>query len=505
MLKSTKVPMINPKTGKVVGINVMDVQAALNNKYTYPEQEKTPPQSVAVDDSEGDEEDFDADLNETIGDFMERKTGEKPPVVEAAKQSLPEQQTTTAKEEQKTPPTDTVVPLIKPVASTTAPVIGVAPVEVDRNKKLLDELGSVKKPAKEKTELEKALELQKMLQVYSIISRGSEKIGAGLSGLISRGDAPKIGDDTSDKLVQELGKTQVEQAKEADKLAKEEAESDPESDKSKSVQRVLMEYGAKPEFVKDITYKDYKDLGLANLLYKFKSLESKEEQAKKTIESKEKIAEERLTAQKQMLDQRLAATERLKSQAADLAKSRDQGKYIATQNDKTRSSKEFSALMQAKRSADKAEDVIKNSKDNAIVDIQLMYDTIKALDPNSAVKGGEVELVRSAINAWGNLTLKLDQYRSQSRTRLLTPEVRKELTDLITELRNAYMSDYNTMIKSKAQVASEYYNLPYEKAYSSLDVLNPRTYDEPSKKESGQTTPSSEVIEKNGLRLRPKN
>jgi len=91
--------------------------------------------------------------------------------------------------------------------------------------------------------------------------------------------------------------------------------------------------------------------------------------------------------------------------------------------------------------------------DSGVVDVALIYDYIKALDPSSAVREGEVDLIKSAspfLKNIANLPKKI------TKGTILPPEVRKQLLKNIESFNDSKRKQFLSHIKPIAQQIKTY-------------------------------------------------
>jgi hypothetical protein len=117
--------------------------------------------------------------------------------------------------------------------------------------------------------------------------------------------------------------------------------------------------------------------------------------------------------------------------------SKDQNSFIErTSKQLEKHTTNLVTLRNAKSAIDAA---VKNP--SSIKDVGALYSFIKALDPGSVVREGEIELANKASGLFGGLTLKLSQLSSDPK--LITPTNLKDIQDSITQLHDLSASEYD--------------------------------------------------------------
>lgn len=135
----------------------------------------------------------------------------------------------------------------------------------------------------------------------------------------------------------------------------------------------------------------------------------------------------------------LARIEEMKQTKADAKESKGEeqsNRFIERRADKLAThAKAFGELRQAKAMIDSA------MKDpSGVKDVSALYSIIKALDPASVVREGEVALAGRAKGLWGNLSTQLSQITANPR--LLNEKVIKDMASAIDDLYGIAEREY---------------------------------------------------------------
>ena len=110
---------------------------------------------------------------------------------------------------------------------------------------------------------------------------------------------------------------------------------------------------------------------------------------------------------------------------------------------------------------------------SGIGDITALYDAIKILDPSSAVRPGEVDLLQQATDAFSRIKLATSDFTANKR--LLTPKVLGDMKKLLDVTKTSMDRQYNNLINRAVDnaVARGY---DADKARLNMDFLNRDKY-----------------------------
>jgi O6-methylguanine-DNA--protein-cysteine methyltransferase len=190
------------------------------------------------------------------------------------------------------------------------------------------------------------------------------------------------------------------------------------------------------------------------------------------------------------LDQSIMVAYNTKLRNEDRAIARQESAGIKADN-KNQSNKEFNAKL-GNQFAEQLKPAIK-IKENALSlkrtlsdamkdpsglkDISAIYQYIKALDADSAVKEGEVQLIQSAIPKFNTIANQVEgQFGGD--VKKLTPESRKRLLEIAGQYVQAGDAAYDRAYRTKNAIATamgvpdEYYN-PYAKSFEKQTQAEP--------------------------------
>jgi hypothetical protein len=119
------------------------------------------------------------------------------------------------------------------------------------------------------------------------------------------------------------------------------------------------------------------------------------------------------------------------------------------------SSKQLDAFERELSAFDKI-DAVKNSgrEFKNVDDIAVLYEFVKTLDPNSAVREGEVKLSQSAIPALAGLGYKMEALVT-SKNKIVTPEVRRDIFNTIDTLKQGAVQGIKPELQRIASVAND--------------------------------------------------
>jgi hypothetical protein len=119
------------------------------------------------------------------------------------------------------------------------------------------------------------------------------------------------------------------------------------------------------------------------------------------------------------------------------------------------SSKQLDAFERELSAFDKI-DAVKNSgrEFKNVDDIAVLYEFVKTLDPNSAVREGEVKLSQSAIPALAGLGYKMEALVT-SKNKIITPEVRRDIFKTIDTLKQGAVQGIKPELQRIASVAND--------------------------------------------------
>lgn len=158
------------------------------------------------------------------------------------------------------------------------PVIQEKEPEVSSYAQKPDEIADIKEQqeVKPKSRLEAALELQRQYEMLAGISRGSERLGRGLAGAISRSGPSKMSEGEFEESLSRMGKTGVEGAKLLDEETLKQEESDPTSEKSMRARESLKSILGK-DLPESLSYNDIKTLKFSDLSIKAGSAGAQQE------------------------------------------------------------------------------------------------------------------------------------------------------------------------------------------------------------------------------------
>lgn len=281
---------------------------------------------------------------------------------------------------------------------------------------LLEKEAPERTVASEPSRLEKALESRKMLELLGMATSASEKFAGGLAGALGR--TPPVESyksDLADKLSR-LGLYGVQEAQLVSKEKEEKELQDPNSEKSKKLQDYLVNYmGMSRDQVKDLSYQDYKDFGVSSIYLKTKQTEAKAagEESKK----KEKLTD----SQNKFLDKEYAQIDGHK-------------------------------ITKFKRHIDTTYGTFLKGKDQrGIFDVNRLYAVLKALDPDSAVRPGEVELSREAMTLFDNIEIAVNKFNPNAKeAKIISDKLSEDIENLIKMYKDATDIHYNQLVNNAA-------------------------------------------------------
>jgi O6-methylguanine-DNA--protein-cysteine methyltransferase len=190
------------------------------------------------------------------------------------------------------------------------------------------------------------------------------------------------------------------------------------------------------------------------------------------------------------LDQAIMVAYNTKLRNEDRAIARQESAAIKAEN-KNQGNKEFNAKL-GNQFAEQLKPAIK-IKENALSlkrtlsdaikdpsglkDISAIYQYIKALDADSAVKEGEVQLIQSAIPKFNTISNQVEgQFGGD--VKKLTPEARQRLLGIASQYVQAGEAAYDRAYRTKNAIATamgvpdEYYN-PYAKSFEKQAQAEP--------------------------------
>lgn len=275
--------------------------------------------------------------------------------------------------------------------------------------------------------LQEAQGRQNDLQFLANMNRAFGQVGAGLA----QTDKP---DTSVADSVERQGKQQVDNYKEQVEFQKQ----DPNSSYSKGLKdyfknKLKMEIrgdasAAELEKIMPFAVREYEaQLERERLkTQKADDMAFKKEEAAKDRDLKRDLLSQGAENKKVAQDEKLAAKEK-----------ENQNSFIErTSKQLEKHSTNLVTLRNAKSAIDAA---VKNP--SSIKDVGALYSFIKALDPGSVVREGEIELANRASGLFGGLTLKLSQLTTNPK--LITSKNLKDIQDSIAQLHDLANSEYD--------------------------------------------------------------
>lgn len=268
---------------------------------------------------------------------------------------------------------------------------------------------------------------QNDLQLLANINRAAGQIGAGLA------QSGKPDTSVADA-VERQGKQQVDNYKEQVEFQKQ----DPKSAYSKGL-RDYFKNKLKMDIKGDASAAELEKI----MPFAVREYEAQLERDRLKSQKAEDMAFKREEAAKDrdlkrdLLSQGAENKKAAQEEKNSLKEKENQNSFIErTSKQLEKHSSNLVTLRNAKSAIDAA---VKNP--SSIKDVGALYSFIKALDPGSVVREGEIELANRASGLFGGLTLKLSQLTSDPK--LITPTNLKDIQDSISQLHDLANSEYD--------------------------------------------------------------
>lgn len=173
-----------------------------------------------------------------------------------------------------------------------------------------------------------------------------------------------------------------------------------------------------------------------------------------------------------MMTHKLAAMKDIAKEKAGGKKDADKEKadqktdsWITQRYDKLTHSKTYESLNKVLKAKKTIDDAIANP--SAIKDLGSLYEVVKILDSESAVREGELKLGREALGKRGAVKAYLSQYGKDPR--LLTPEFMQQIKSLSQNLYSSYRNEYDTL-RAPIYAQAKHRGLPEER-YGEFDPI----------------------------------
>ncbi len=197
--------------------------------------------------------------------------------------------------------------------------------------------------------------------------------------------------------------------------------------------------------------------------------------------------EARKEAQQATLEQRKwESSERSKDRAQrDKERKEDKtaqegNKFIQKANTELIKSKPYNYVQKTTSAMNTVDNALKNP--NSVNDISALYDFIKGLDPDSAVREGEVKLGQEALGLWG--TIKASIAKAGPNPRILDNKMLRNVQAYLTISNQNAKNQYDKVRQSKFKHAQTAYGLPEERL-AEIDPL----YDQYAEEKASPAAP----------------
>jgi hypothetical protein len=217
---------------------------------------------------------------------------------------------------------------------------------------------------------------------------------------------------------------------------------------------------------------------------------------------KEFEAQEGRKARKEELGMRLTEMRASKEEARAARKAeketfseKEQNIWMDHERESLKKSKAYQFASKISAAKNTVQSALKNP--SAFGDVATLYSAIRALDPDSVVREGEVALARSGLGLWGEIETGLKRYGASPR--LLNRKMLSDIKKYVDLLDDQAQKRYD-IERQSSFAAAEAKGIP-ESKFGLIDPLTLLEQKEKSKQTSGestQTLDSKKIVVKKG-------
>jgi len=295
-------------------------------------------------------------------------------------------------------------------------------------------------------QLREAQKASSLARLTARLGQASELIGTAIAG--------------TKPVAQELFEKQAQEADQIVQNLKERIQMekfDPTSQTSKNFRIFLNKFGV--QFDKSISASDAEKL----MPFAVRHFEAEEER-----KARQELQKERLRATKELKVEAALAKQAANKREAELDKEKDDDKWIAKTSALLAKSKQATELSKVRGARNFAEKIYPKSP-TAVNDITHLYNLIRALDPGSVVREGEIALAQRAIGFWDTIMLKLSKVSSNPR--LLDDKTVRDIKNTIKQLTEVGESEYNLLAQPFQNQAKRRFKDNWEERWTEVGAL----------------------------------
>jgi len=295
-------------------------------------------------------------------------------------------------------------------------------------------------------------------------ARNLLKLGAGLQQAVELAGEALTGKKPQLEIFQKQAQ-QAEQLVEDFKERVKQEKFDPQSDVSKQLRAFAKRFNIT---IPDTMPASTVETIMPSILRAFEAEESRKQQ--------KELQKERLETQKEIKRDTVQAKQEANKEKEEINKEKDDNRWVEKTSAFLTKSKQSDALSTV-RKAKSLVDRIDASSPNAINDITALYSLIRALDPGSVVREGEIALAQRARGLWGTVDTQLSQLGKNPR--LLNKKVLIDIKNTLTQLHDIGEKEYKSMVEPFANQAKRRFKEGWEERWIEVDPLSAKMIEQP--------------------------